>query len=112
MNFKEVRSKLMQFDIVADGTYENAMVSFGSPFISDDLVDAAGKGFTNYYREFMDAHGSSKFAVKVRGNLYERLVLDKLRNLSVDMNVLNFTVERGAANTAVEIRKITRISAI
>jgi len=43
---KEVRSKLMQFDVVNDGTYEHAMVNFGSPFIRDGLVEASGKSFT------------------------------------------------------------------
>ncbi len=33
----EVRSKLMHFDVVNDGTYERAMVKFGSLFIRDSL---------------------------------------------------------------------------
>ena len=41
----------------------------------------------------MTAHGSSEFAAKVRGNLYETLVLDKLRHLSEDMNVLSFVMD-------------------
>lgn len=40
---KEVRSKLMQFDVTNDDTYEHAMVNFGSPFIRDCLVEASGK---------------------------------------------------------------------
>lgn len=90
---------MMQFEVVRDGTYQRAMVNFGSPFIRDGLVEASGKGFTNYYREFMDAHGSSKYASKVRGNLFERLVLDKLRNLSTSIEVVSFTMEAGKPNT-------------
>lgn len=96
-----VRSTLMQFNVKDDKTYEHAMVNFGSPFIRDGLVEASGKSFTNYYREFMDAHGSSDYATKVRRNLYERLVLDKLRDLPANMDVLHFTMEAGKANTAV-----------
>jgi hypothetical protein len=40
---KEVRSKLMHFDVVDDGTYSNALVNFGSPFIRNELVVASGK---------------------------------------------------------------------
>lgn len=65
---KEVRSRLMHFEVVEDLSYERALVNFGSPFIRDGLVKASGKSFTNYYREFMSAHGSSEYAAKVRGN--------------------------------------------
>ena len=53
----EIRNDLMQFEIEDDGTYEHAAVNFGSPFIREGLVEASSKSFTNYNREFMDAHG-------------------------------------------------------
>jgi hypothetical protein len=39
----EVRSHLMHFEVVADGTYENAVVNSGSHYIRDALVSATGK---------------------------------------------------------------------
>jgi len=54
----------------------------------------------------MDAHGSSAYAAKVRGNLYERLVLDKLHGLSVNMNVISFTMEAGKANSVMRMMTI------
>lgn len=105
---KEVRSKLMQFDVVDDGSYESALVNFGSTYIRDKIVEATDKGFANYYREFMLTHGSSEFAAKVRGNLYERLVLDKLRGLSgsMSLDVLTFSMERGKPNSAVSVLQL------
>ena len=103
-----VRSKLMQFEVVDDGQYTNAMVNFGSHYIRDELVRETGKSFSVYYRDFMIAHGFSSYAAKVRGNLYEKLVLDRLCNLSSDMDVLSFVMKNGHVNSPVTIRKIPK----
>lgn len=49
----------------------------------------------------MNAHGMSEYAAKMRGNLYERLVLEKLRGLSTSgMDVISFTMEAGGVKSA------------
>ena len=45
------------------------------------LVEATRKGFTNYYREFIIAHGSSEFAAKGTVNqLYNLILCDMISN--------------------------------
>jgi hypothetical protein len=104
-----VRSKLMQFEVMDDKKYTNAMVNFGSPYIRDKLVIATGKEFSGYYRDFMITHGFNAFAAKVRGNLYEKIVLDRLRDLSSDMDVPSFVMKKGNLNSKMIIRKIRKV---
>jgi hypothetical protein len=52
----EVRSRLMHFEVVADGTYENAVVNFGSPYIRDALVSRYEEGFGLVLQRFMNEH--------------------------------------------------------
>lgn len=100
-NFMQFRCKLMHFNVEDDKTYETAIVDFGSPFIRDRLVEESGNSCATYYREFLKAHRSREYAAKVRGNLYECLVLNKLRGLSADVMVMGFTMEKDKPNTAV-----------
>jgi hypothetical protein len=43
---KKVRSELMHFQVVLDGTYEHFIVTFGTCFIRESLVESSGNGFT------------------------------------------------------------------
>ena len=96
----KVRTKLMHLEVDGD-SYGSARVSFGSPYIRDKLIEQSGKTASVFYRDFMATHGKAEFAAKVRGNIYEKLVLDKLSS-NQDLTLFFFTMKKGFANSIIK----------
>ena len=74
---KNVRHKLLHNGLISDD-YTSGQIVFGSTFILGALIKKSKKAAINLYSEFMTKYGDEAYASGMRGNIFERVVLEML----------------------------------
>lgn len=84
-----LRTKLMHYELANPNDYRRGIINFGSLYIRDEMIKKVRvDALTNYYENTRGRDGLES----IRGHFYEQLVLQKLKHLKDDLEVLCFNL--------------------